>query len=54
MSMISWTDIQLKRLKELNAGLESMSASFDTNQERNQSYQTLSAQIYFLMKEKKQ
>ena len=50
MSKISWTDIQLKRLKELNADLEAMSALFDTNEERNHSYQTLEKKLVKLEK----
>jgi len=45
MSKISWTDIQLKRLKELNADSEAMSALFDTNEERDHSYQTLEKRL---------
>lgn len=45
MSKISWTDIQFKRLKELNADLKAMSALFDTNEQRNHSYQTLEKQL---------
>ena len=45
MSKISWTDIQFKRLKELNADLKAMSTSFDTNEERNHSYQTLEKKL---------
>ncbi len=41
MSKISWTDIQFKRLKELNADLKAMSTLFDSNEERNHSYQKL-------------
>lgn len=50
MSKISWTDIQLKRLKELNADLEAMSALFDTGEERNHSYQTLEKKLVKLEK----
>ncbi len=50
MSKISWTDIQFKRLKELNADPEAMSALFDTNEERNQSYQTLEKKLVKLEK----
>jgi pyrrolysyl-tRNA synthetase-like protein len=45
MSKISWTDIQFKRLKELNADLKAMSALFDTNEQRNHSYQTLEKKL---------
>ena len=41
MGKTNWTDIQFKRLKELSANPEAMSASFDTNEERNQFYQKL-------------
>jgi phenylalanyl-tRNA synthetase alpha chain len=50
MSKISWTDIQFKRLKELNADPESISALFDTNEERNRSYQTLEKKLVKLEK----
>ncbi len=50
MSKISWTDIQFKRLKELNADLKAMSALFDTNEERNHSYQTLEKKLVKLEK----
>jgi phenylalanyl-tRNA synthetase alpha chain len=50
MSKISWTDIQFKRLKELNADPDSMSILFDTNEERNQSYQTLEKKLVKLEK----
>jgi len=45
MSKISWTDIQFKRLKELNADLKAMSTLFDTNEERNHAYQTLEKKL---------
>ena len=45
MSKISWTDIQFKRLKELNADIEAMSTLFGTNEERNHSYQTLEKKL---------
>ena len=50
MSKISWTDIQFKRLKELNADLKAMSTLFDTNEERNHSYQTLEKKLVKLEK----
>lgn len=50
MSKISWTDIQFKRLKELNAEPKAMSILFDTNEERNHSYQTLEKQLVKLEK----
>jgi phenylalanyl-tRNA synthetase alpha chain len=50
MSKISWTDIQSKRLKELNADPKTMSALFDTNEERNHSYQTLEKKLLKLEK----
>lgn len=45
MTKITWTDIQLKRLKELTADPEAISASFDTSQERNSSYQKLEKKL---------
>ena len=45
MSETTWTDIQFKRLKELNADPEAMDATFDASKSRNQFYQTL---IYIL------
>ena len=50
MSKISWTDIQSKRLKELNADPTTMSTLFDTNEERNHSYQTLEKKLLKLEK----
>ncbi len=50
MGKISWTDIQFKRLKELNANPEAMSALFDTNEERNHFYQTLEKKLVKLEK----
>ena len=50
MGKIGWTDIQLKRLRELNATPEAMSAAFDTDQERNRSYQTLEKSLVRLEK----
>ena len=50
MSKISWTDIQFKRLKELNADPKTMSTLFDTNEERNHSYQTLEKKLVKLEK----
>lgn len=50
MSKISWTDIQSKRLKELNADPETMSTLFDTNEQRNHSYQTLEKKLVKLEK----
>jgi len=50
MSKISWTDIQSKRLKELNADPKTMSTLFDTNEERNHSYQTLEKKLVKLEK----
>jgi pyrrolysyl-tRNA synthetase-like protein len=45
MSRISWTDIQFKRLKELNADPQAMSALFESHEERNQAYQTLERKL---------
>ena len=45
MSKISWTDIQFKRLQELNADPKAMSTLFDTNEERNHAYQTLEKKL---------
>ena len=45
MTKINWTDIQLKRLKELTADPETMSASFDSNEDRNRSYQKLEKKL---------
>ena len=45
MSMISWTDIQLKRLTELNADIQEMSSLFDNNGERNHSFQKLEKKL---------
>jgi len=45
VSKISWTDIQFKRLNELNADPEAMSTLFDTHEERNRSYQTLEKKL---------
>ena len=45
MSKISWTDIQLKRVKELNADPKAMATLFDTNEERNHCYQTLEKKL---------
>jgi len=50
MGKISWTDIQFKRLKELGADQKAMSALFDTNEQRNQSYQTLEKKLVKLEK----
>jgi phenylalanyl-tRNA synthetase alpha chain len=50
MSKISWTDIQSKRLKELNADPKTMSTSFDSNEQRNHSYQTLEKKLLKLEK----
>jgi len=50
MRKISWTEIQFKRLKELNAAPEVMSTVFDTNEERNRSYQTLERELVSLQK----
>ncbi|HCO94254.1 MAG TPA: pyrrolysine--tRNA(Pyl) ligase large subunit [Phycisphaerales bacterium] len=50
MSKISWTDIQSKRLKELNADPKTMSTLFDTNEQRNHSYQTLERKLVKLEK----
>ena len=50
MSKISWTDIQFKRLKELNADLKAMSTLFDTNEQCNHSYQTLEKKLVKLEK----
>ncbi len=50
MSKISWTDIQFKRLKELNADIKAMSILFDSNEERNHSYQTLEKNLVKLEK----
>jgi phenylalanyl-tRNA synthetase alpha chain len=45
MAKIGWTDIQFKRLKELNADQKAMSALFDNNDQRNQSYQALEKKL---------
>lgn len=45
MSKIGWTDIQIKRLRELDADSEAMSALFDTQEERNHSYQALEKRL---------
>ena len=45
MGKVNWTDIQFKRLKELGADQKTMSALFDTNEERNQSYQTFEKKL---------
>ena len=50
MSKISWTDIQFKRLKELNADPKTMSTLFDTDEQRNHSYQTLEKKLLKLEK----
>jgi len=50
MNKISWTDIQSKRLKELNTDPKTMSTLFDTNEERNHSYQTLEKKLVKLEK----
>jgi hypothetical protein len=39
MSKTGWTEVQLKRLKELGADGETMSALFDTNEQRDRCYQ---------------
>jgi phenylalanyl-tRNA synthetase alpha chain len=41
MFMTSWTSIQQKRLKELNAGEEQLEKSFGTPSERDRAYQEL-------------
>ncbi len=48
--MISWTDIQFKRLNELDADPKSMSTLFDTSKERNQAYQALEKNLVKLAK----
>ena len=45
MSKVSWTDIQYKRLKELGADKQAMSAVFDSDQGRNRSFQTLEKRL---------
>lgn len=45
MSKITWTDIQVNRLNELNADSEIMSVSFDSNEDRNRSYQELEKKL---------
>ena len=50
MSKIAWSDIQFKRLKELNADPNAISTQFDTNQERNQAYQSLERKLVKLEK----
>ena len=50
MAKISWTDIQFKRLKELGADQKTMSTLFDTNEQRNHSYQTLEKKLVKLEK----
>jgi pyrrolysyl-tRNA synthetase-like protein len=48
--MISWTDIQCKRLRELNADRKALSALFATTEERNHSYQILEKKLVKLEK----
>jgi len=50
MPKISWTDIQCKRLKALNAVPETMSTLFDTHEERNRFYQILEKKLVKLEK----
>lgn len=50
MSKISWTDIQFKRLKELNADPKIISTLFDTNEARNHAYQALEKKLVKLEK----
>ena len=50
MSKTGWTEIQLKRLKELNADAEAMSALFDSSEQRNRSYQKLEKKLVKLEK----
>jgi len=45
MSRWNWTDIQHKRLKELNADAESLAGAFDSDDERNRSYQALEKRL---------
>jgi pyrrolysyl-tRNA synthetase-like protein len=45
MPKITWTDIQIKRLKELNADPEALSTSFATHKERNPAYQALEKKL---------
>src|SRR5512136_2644328 len=39
--MTSWTPVQQKRLKELNAGKEQLEKTFETPSERDRAYQAL-------------
>jgi phenylalanyl-tRNA synthetase alpha chain len=50
MSKISWTEIQLKRLRELNAEPKALSTLFDAKEERNHSYQQLEKKLVKLEK----
>jgi phenylalanyl-tRNA synthetase alpha chain len=50
MSKISWTDIQSIRLRELNADPKTLSTLFDSNDQRNQSYQSLEKKLLKLEK----
>ena len=45
MSKTGWTEVQLKRLKELGADGERMSSLFDRNEQRDRSYQALEKQL---------
>jgi pyrrolysyl-tRNA synthetase-like protein len=45
MSQITWTDIQFKRLKELNAGPDAMASAFESHDARNRAYQIVEKQL---------
>ncbi|MCP4454057.1 MAG: pyrrolysine--tRNA(Pyl) ligase large subunit, partial [Planctomycetes bacterium] len=45
MSRLTWTDIQSKRLKELNVGADAMASAFESHDARNHAYQTTEKQL---------
>jgi pyrrolysyl-tRNA synthetase-like protein len=45
MSQITWTDIQFKRLKELNADADAVAALFESHDARNRAYQIVEKQL---------
>ncbi len=45
MSQITWTDIQFKRLKELNAEADTMASLFESHGPRNLAYQEVEKQL---------
>jgi pyrrolysyl-tRNA synthetase-like protein len=45
MNKIRWTDIQCRRLKELDADPEALATLFDTHEERNRFYQALEKKL---------